>query len=179
MTRLPNGSILAIMRENSFVFEPMYYSLSHDEARTWSYPRPTPLIGHRPCLGLVNGDQLLITYRNVAPDCGTAAWMGTLEELDQDFMVHARRPSASNPVLTPQGLLIENESGGQACVRYALRPMTDPELAWAELSLEVLVERAEAGVTWSAVAFPCRDRAQYLENVDWFARDVIAVMRGK
>jgi hypothetical protein len=41
-----------------------------------------------------------------------------------------------------------------------------------------LAELAEAGVTWSAVAFPCRDRREYLENVDWFARDVIAVMRG-
>jgi probable F420-dependent oxidoreductase len=40
-----------------------------------------------------------------------------------------------------------------------------------------LAELAEAGVTWSAVAFPCRDRREYLENIDWFARDVVAKVR--
>lgn len=143
MTRLADGSILALLRENSFVYEPMYFCLSHDQGRTWSYPRPTPLIGHRPCLGLTAQGKLLVTYRNVAPDSGTAAWLGDFEELDRDFMVHARRPSPANPVLTPDGLLVENGPGPEACVRYALRPMTDPELATAELNLEVLVEEAQ------------------------------------
>jgi probable F420-dependent oxidoreductase len=35
---------------------------------------------------------------------------------------------------------------------------------------------AEIGVTWSSIALPCRDRREYLDNVDWFAREVIAVL---
>lgn len=39
-----------------------------------------------------------------------------------------------------------------------------------------LSELAEIGVTWSSIAMPCRDRAEYLDNVDWFAGEVIAVL---
>jgi probable F420-dependent oxidoreductase len=34
----------------------------------------------------------------------------------------------------------------------------------------------EIGVTWSSIALPCRDRAEYLDNVAWFAAEVIAKM---
>ena len=89
-------------------------------------PRPTPLIGHRPCVGALDDGRLLVTYRNVAPEGGTAAWLGSLDELDHDFAVHAWRPSPKNPVLTEQGLLIDNQSGPEAAVRYALRPHDRP-----------------------------------------------------
>jgi hypothetical protein len=55
----------------------MYAVLSTDGGNTWSLPRPTPLIGHRPSLGLTRTGQLLVTYRNVGPDPGTAACWGT------------------------------------------------------------------------------------------------------
>ena len=32
------------------------------------------------------------------------------------------------------------------------------------------------GVTWSSNALPCRDRQEYLDNVAWFAAEVIAKM---
>jgi probable F420-dependent oxidoreductase len=35
---------------------------------------------------------------------------------------------------------------------------------------------SEIGVTWSSIALPCRDRAEYLDNVDWFAREVMAAL---
>jgi probable F420-dependent oxidoreductase len=35
---------------------------------------------------------------------------------------------------------------------------------------------AEIGVTWSSIALLCSDRREYLDNVDWFAREVIAVL---
>ncbi|WP_243440042.1 sialidase family protein [Fundidesulfovibrio soli] len=143
MTRLEDGRLLAILRENSFVHEPMYICTSDDEGVSWTPPRPTPLIGHRPCIGLTPSGRLLVTYRNVAPDGGTAAWMGSLEELDTDYAVHGLHPDTDNPRPTPQGLLVENEAGRESCLRYCLRPMTDPERARATLSAEVLVESAQ------------------------------------
>jgi len=143
MTRLPDGRILALMRENSFVFEPMYFCLSADNGATWSDPRPTPVAGHRPTLGLTPSGKLLVTYRNVGPDGGTAAWMGTLDDLDNDYQVHGLHPSPDNPRLTPEGLLIENAPGLDNAVRYALRPMSDPERARAEFTAELTVAEAQ------------------------------------
>ena len=143
ITPLQDGRLLALMRENSFVFEPMYFCLSEDRGATWSLPRPTPVPGHRPTIGLTPLGKLLVTYRNVGPDGGTAAWMGSLEELDHDYEVHGLHPSPENPKLTPDGLLIENGPGLPGAVRFALRPMTDPERARAELSVEVLVHEAQ------------------------------------
>lgn len=40
-----------------------------------------------------------------------------------------------------------------------------------------LAELAGAGVTWSAVAFPCRDRREYLDTVDWFGREILPQVR--
>ena len=37
-----------------------------------------------------------------------------------------------------------------------------------------LNDLSEIGVTWSSIALPCRDRAEYLDNVAWFAAEVIA-----
>lgn len=142
VARLADGRLLALMRENSFVYEPMYYCLSSDNGRTWTRPAPTPLIGHRPTLGLTSRGKLLVTYRNVGPDPGTAAWLGDLEELTGDFAVHGRTPSPGNPKLTEEGLLIENKSGKLDLARYALRPLTDPEEARAVLTCEVRVDRA-------------------------------------
>ncbi len=43
--------------------------------------------------------------------------------------------------------------------------------------IDGLAALAEVGVTWTSIALPCRDRRQYLDNVDWFGREVVAVMR--
>lgn len=143
MTLLEDGRLLALMRENSHVYEPMYLSVSEDEGVSWSPPRPTPLIGHRPTLGRTPDGRFLVTYRAVGPDGGTAAWKGSLDELDSDFRVHGLHPDPDNPRLTPEGLLIAAGAGDASAVRYALRPMTDPERARASFTAEVLVEEAE------------------------------------
>jgi probable F420-dependent oxidoreductase len=57
----------------------------------------------------------------------------------------------------------------------AMQAGTRPE---AQSIVDGLAELAEIGVTWSVMAFPCRDRAQYLENIDWFAREVLPAARG-
>ncbi|QJB56918.1 sialidase family protein [Pseudodesulfovibrio sp. zrk46] len=155
MTRLADGRIAALMRENSFVYEPMYLCLSEDEGDTWSDPIPTPLIGHRPTMGLVPDGRLLVTYRNVGPDMGTSAWLGTLDKLCSGFKVHGRHADPANPVLTKDGLRVSNTSGDCSVVRYVLRPMTDPRSAKAVLEAEVRVDEADAnacalrlGVWW-------------------------------
>jgi len=139
--------ILALMRENSFVGEPMYYCLSEDGGATWSAPRPTPLIGHRPTLGWTSGGRLLVTYRDVGPDTGTKAWLGTLDDLCSDFEVHGLHPVPGNPRLTSRGLVVKNEAGPPTAtsspVRYSLRPLTDPATARAVFEAEVKVVTAD------------------------------------
>lgn len=142
-TQLPDGRLLALMRENSFVYEPMYASLSEDAGGTWSDPIPTPLIGHRPTLGMT-GDDLLVTYRNLGPDPGTCAWLGSLDELLSGYRVHGRHLDADNPELTADGLHVVNGDGDDRAVRYALRPMTDPRSATATLEAEVRVDSGGA-----------------------------------
>lgn len=142
MIQLADGRILAIMRENSFVYEPMYCCISGDFGVSWSRPVPTPLIGHRPTVGLIDDGRLLVTYRNVAPDPGTAAWVGSLDELLSGFQVHGRHVDSMNPKLTAEGLHVKNDAGDECMVRYALRPMTDPRSATASLEAEVRVNSA-------------------------------------
>lgn len=143
MLHLPDGRIAALMRENSFVYEPMYLRLSEDNGASWSTPLPTPLIGHRPTMGLTPDGRLLVTYRNVAPDPGTCAWLGTLDQLSSGFRVQGRAPDPTNPVLTPEGLHVKNSAGPDSVVRYALRPLTDPRTATATLEAKVTVRAAE------------------------------------
>ncbi|MBN2140256.1 MAG: sialidase family protein [Desulfovibrionaceae bacterium] len=141
MVRLPDARLLALLRENSFVFEPMYKCLSKDNGRTWSDPEPTPLIGHRPSLGLTSGGRLLVTYRNLGPNSGLAAWMGLEQDLDE-FAVHGLASPEEAAAPARDGLRIRTRRGKGDVVRYALRPMTDPEQARAELEAEVRVLRA-------------------------------------
>jgi len=144
MTRLQDGRIIALMRENSFVFEPMYCSISTDNGTSWSAPMDTPLIGHRPTMRLLPDGRLLVTYRNVGPDWGTCAWLGSVDELMSGFRVHGRAADPSNPTFTPDGLRIRNKTGNESVVRYALRPMTDPRTATATLEAEVKIDAASA-----------------------------------
>lgn len=135
-------SLLALMRENSHVGEPMYACISNDGGNTWGPPHPTPLIGHRPTLGWTASGKLLVTYRDVGPDPGTKAWLGTLDELLSDFAVHGLHPSPEALRLTPEGLHMQCGAGPESAVRYVLRPVTDPEFATASLEAEVLVREA-------------------------------------
>jgi hypothetical protein len=157
LCRLPDGRLLALMRENSQVFEPMYACLSEDQGKTWSDPWPTPLIGHRPTLGVTRSGKLLVTYRNVGPDQGTAAWLGEVEELiptstawgcerleSPGFQVHGLTRPHDAVSFDSEGLHIrieekkeDNELGPAAF--YALRPLSDPACATAVLEAEVRV----------------------------------------
>ncbi len=144
--RGPKGEprLLALMRENSFVGEPMYYCISEDGGVNWSDPAPSPLIGHRPTLGWTRSGRLLATYRDVGPNPGTKAWLGGLDELCSDFRVHGLHAAPGCSVLTPDGLRVKSAEGPDEAVRYLLRPITDPAHAHAAFEAEVLVRHADA-----------------------------------
>lgn len=142
MVRIGDKSILALLRENSGVFEPMYACLSPDNGKTWTSPMPTCLIGHRPCVDLTASGKLLVTYRNVGPARATSAWMGTLEDLLNGYEVHGLIQEGKNMVFTDQGMVLETTDSSDIC-RFALRPLTDPVLGAAELEAEVMVEHAQ------------------------------------
>jgi alkanesulfonate monooxygenase SsuD/methylene tetrahydromethanopterin reductase-like flavin-dependent oxidoreductase (luciferase family) len=55
--------------------------------------------------------------------------------------------------------------------------MYSKERPAADAIVEELARYAEAGVTWSTVGLPCETRGQYLDNVDWFAREVVSQVR--
>lgn len=137
MCKLPDGRTICLMRENSLVFEPMYLVQSHDEGDTWSDPRPTPLIGHRPTMGLTKSGKLLITYRLTGPLGGTAAWLGDVEELDE-FAVHSTFEPDPNagPAIDSNGLRLDWDGSNRPPV-YALRPLTDPDRARCILEAKV------------------------------------------
>lgn len=139
MVRLPDGALFALLRENSGVGEPMYWVRSGDDGRTWSEPAPTPLLGHRPTLGLTRSGQLLVTYRDVGPEAGTAAWCGDLDALCADFSVHGRIPAAGVLTLTPEALVVDSAGGLSQALRYQLRPLSDPRRATAVLCLDIEV----------------------------------------
>lgn len=135
MCLLPDGRIAALMRENAGVFEPMYLCLSEDQGQSWTEPQPTPLVGHRPTMNVTLDGDLLVTYRDVGPNGGTAAWLGTLEELLGPYLVHGVAPHATS--LTAQGMHVPKDQDTPA--RWALRPMTDPATATAVIECDVQV----------------------------------------
>ncbi len=142
MTLLPDGRLLALMRENSRVFEPMYACISEDKGETWGEPIATPLIGERPCLGQTRSGRLLVTYRNVAPDKGTVAWMGTAEALlETDYQVHGLVTPGCVHEYDDQGLHVRCDEEGSFL--YCLRPLSDPAHARAELEAEVRCEEGD------------------------------------
>jgi len=108
---LPNGRLLALMRENSFVGEPMYGCVSPDGGRTWSDPIPTPLVGHRPTLSLTASGRLLVTWRNLAPAGGTTAWLGREDELLSGPQCHGLHPDSANPRLENGVMVMDCKRG--------------------------------------------------------------------
>lgn len=60
------------------------------------------------------------------------------------------------------------------CMTPFALTMQTTDLPEAAPIVDGLAALAEAGVTWTSIALPCRDRQHYLDNVDWFAREVIA-----
>jgi len=72
--RLPDGTLVAFMRENSGEGRDCYKSISLDNGESWEGPYQVPLPGcHRPVAGMLNSGRILITYRFMQ---GGKGWLG-------------------------------------------------------------------------------------------------------
>lgn len=141
MLKMPDESIRAYLRENAAVQEPTYVMESRDQGVTWSHPEDTPMIGHRPCAGLLRSGKALVTYRDVGPNGGNRAWLGDPDS--ERFFAPTAFDLGKGATLTGDALVIENEDGDADAVMYCLRPITDPLYASARLDVDLVVERNE------------------------------------
>jgi Neuraminidase (sialidase) len=57
------GTLVAYMRENSFLGYPVFKSISTDDGKTWTLCQTSIVGGHRPKAGVLQNGQVLITYR--------------------------------------------------------------------------------------------------------------------
>lgn len=72
---LPDGTLVAFMRENSGEGRDCQKAVSHDNGESWEGPYRAPLPGcHRPVAGLLQSGKILITYRFMQ---GGKGWLGT------------------------------------------------------------------------------------------------------
>ncbi len=64
IVELPDGGLVAFMRENSMLGWDAYKSFSADGGESWEGPYPTVLCGcHRPVAGWLRSGRLMVTYR--------------------------------------------------------------------------------------------------------------------
>jgi hypothetical protein len=87
VVRSPNGrQLLMLLRENNRQHNSLY-SISDDDARTWSEPRelPAALTGDRHVMRYVSGGRLLVAMRDMAKTSPTyghyVAWVGRYEDI--------------------------------------------------------------------------------------------------
>lgn len=72
---LPDGTLVAFMRENSGEGWDCYKAISVDRGENWEGPYRVPLPGcHRPVAGILQSGKILITYRFMQ---GGKGWVGT------------------------------------------------------------------------------------------------------
>lgn len=142
VTRLIDGRLLALCRENSGVGEPMYALFSADDGETWSEPQPTHLPGHRPTLGRTHDGRLLVTYRDVGPNPGTSAFLGDLDTLLAGFAPQARWLAPNAVALAPGALRLDLAPSANRW-RLVLRPLTDPATATGKLAVRARVAQGE------------------------------------
>ena len=81
IVQLKSGKLACFLRENSFLHYPTFVAFSSDNGFTWTKPVAHPTHGHRPCVGLLRDERLLLTYRNVAGTPGLCAWTGSHDEV--------------------------------------------------------------------------------------------------
>lgn len=64
IVEVEDNTLVAFLRENSFMGYDIMKAISYDGGETWSDVYPTPMAcGHRPTAGCLNGGSLLVTYR--------------------------------------------------------------------------------------------------------------------
>lgn len=77
---LPDGTLVALMRENSGQGWDCFKAISRDGGESWEGPYRFPLPGcHRPVAGLLQGGRALVTYRFFQG--GRAVWGGGMQNV--------------------------------------------------------------------------------------------------
>lgn len=75
LCKLPDDSFFTLMRENSGLGLPAFYSASGSDCINWSRPVATRMFGcHRPVSGLLKSGNILTTYREAAHSTRRGFW---------------------------------------------------------------------------------------------------------
>ena len=123
-TELPDGTIISLLREDSYCWYPTYKCYSYDHGKTWSTPMETPIFAQRPMAGLLKDGKMLVTYRHVGGNVGAYAWMG--DPLDNTaFRIPGRHMNDNNTKIEKDFLHINNDGTKRQYTQYFLHPPED------------------------------------------------------
>jgi hypothetical protein len=67
VTRLPDGRLMAMIRQGTERPFYLYQSYSSDDGVTWTQPRATTIVGHAPSLHVLPSGGVLCVYRDKRP----------------------------------------------------------------------------------------------------------------
>ena len=132
MVVLRDGELACIMRENNHAGYPSYVSFSRDHGRHWSRIEPLPFAGDRAYARQLPDGRVLVTYRNVAGNRGTHAWLGRLER-ECEYRISGTH-YGDRVLLAAEALETAGEQG--AVTRYLMMP---PESFWSDVLFECTV----------------------------------------
>ncbi len=93
MVILPDKRLLTFYRDNENA-KPSLWNVGDSRGNNWGELAEAPFCGQRPTAGLLSDGRFLVTYRKTDKPYGTAAWVGSFEQLcDKDgsgeFMIMA------------------------------------------------------------------------------------------
>jgi hypothetical protein len=143
---LTGGQLACFLRENSGQGLPTYLVVSTDQGYSWSEPRPTPMVGHRPVGGLLADGRVLCTYRDVSllPGGGrdpaslaTRAWLGQTIDDPQGLFVELEYAGTTWGDYGYSGW-VERQSGEVVCLYHTCRPGRTPRIRAAWFTPELL-----------------------------------------
>lgn len=79
MFRLSDGRLMGVYRDN-FLNNRSAWNIGSADGHDFGELHDAPIFGHRPTAGLLSDGRMLVIYRKVDNPCGTAAWLGTVDE---------------------------------------------------------------------------------------------------
>ncbi len=121
-TRLRDGRLMCIVRENSYNFHPAYKAFSDDDGATWTKLEPMPVFGHELYAGQLADGRTLVAYRHVGGYAATRLWAGMPDE-EPAYHSPATIRCATPPRIGNDVLTVRTAGAGES----ALYHMPPPE----------------------------------------------------